>query len=223
MKPYSPLEEWTESPDLNFGLYERDGVKYYQVNGQPIASSKESFCETELANMMARPFRPAKQPKILVVGVGIGNIVNAFAEALPQKKASFEILDINSKSFSWFKEHLALDPDTPEKCEFFSERVVDYVKPKSGIYNGIFIDPELWRSYGQDEELTSKPYINHFVNALKMGGLLGVVTERPDKIVVGRMERSGLEVNVERFPSVVGGKRQRTIWLAKKGHYQKSH
>ena len=114
------------------------------------------------------------------------------------------------------------DAKTPARTAFSVEEVADYIRSKSNVYHGIFLDPELWRACGSTEDLMSKPYLNSFVNALKMGGLLGVITERVDKVVVGRMERSGLEVTVERLSAVAGGKRLRTIWLAKKGHYLKT-
>ena len=185
MKPYTLLCEHSESDDITYGLYERDGIKYYQVNTQPVSSSKEVNCEHELAFMMSRPFKPAKQPKFLVIGLGVGGYLNALAEALPQKKAIFEVLDLNSKSGSWFKEHLVEESSTIGRTEFITNKVVSYVKSKSDQYHGIFFDPELWRSFGNKEDLMSKPYLNYFVNALKMGGLLGMITERSDKIVLG--------------------------------------
>jgi len=223
MKPYTLLAENVTNEELTYGLYERDGVRYYQVNSDPVASSKEINCEYELAHMMARPFKPAKQPKVLVVGLGLGSFLNAIAESMPQEKAQFDVLDLNKDVFTWFKKYLAESEDTAPRTEFVVDKVSSYVKTKSNVYNAIFIDPELWRSCQNGEDLMSKPYLNYFVNALKMGGLLGVVTERPDKIVLGRMERSGFEVSVERISAVPGGKRQRTIWLAKKGHYQRAH
>lgn len=221
MKPYTLLRDSEGSDSITFGLYERDGVKYYQVNTQPVASSKESNCEKELARMMARPFRPANQPRVLIVGLGMGCALNAFAEELPQQKASFEVLDLNKEGLNWFNEYLIEDPETLMRTTFSVEAVQSFIRSKSDVYHAIFFDPELWRACGSKEDLTSKPYLNSFVNALKMGGLLGVITERSDKIIEGRMERAGLEVSVERLPAVSGGKRQRTIWLAKKGHYRK--
>jgi len=223
MKPYVQLAENTDSVDLSYGLYERDGVRYYQVNSDPIASSKEINCEYELAHMMARPFKPAKQPRVLVIGLGLGSFLNAIAESMPQEKAQFDVLDLNKDSFSWYKKFLAEEKSTAPRVEFAVDEVSSFVRSKAGVYNALFLDPELWRSSKNGEDLTSKPYLNYFVNALKMGGLLGMVTERPDKIVEGRMERCGFEVTVERIAAVPGGKRQRTIWLAKKGHYQRAH
>jgi len=219
MKPYTLLTEYQSSNDLTYGLYERDGNKYYQINSQPVASSKESNCETDLAFTLSRPFKPAKQPKVLIVGLGAGCFLNAISESMTQKKACFELIDPNPKAFEWFKEHLAQDEASVERTEFSPELVKSYVKSKAEKYNAIFVDPEYWRSTEQGEDLLSKIYINYFVNALKRGGLMGMVTERPDKIVQGRLERSGFEVNVERIAAVPGGKRQRTIWVAKKGHY----
>jgi|GEM_PF-6188001 len=220
MKPYTLLAEHKTNADITYGLYERDDVKYYQVNSDPIASSKEMNCEYELAHMMARPFRPAKQPRVLIVGLGIGSYLSAIAESMPQEKARFDVMDLNTKAFSWFTEYVS-DCDTiASRVEFIAEKVSVYVRSQTNVYNAIFVDSELWRSGQNGEDLTSKPYLNYFVNALKMGGLLGMVTERPDKIIEGRMERSGFEVTIERLAAVPGGKRQRTIWLAKKGHYQ---
>ncbi len=223
MKPYTLLAEYKQSDELTYGLYERDGVKYYQVNSDPITSSKEINCEYELAHMMSRPFRPAKQPKVLVVGFGLGSFLNAIAESMPQKKARFDVVDLNKESIKWFKEHLCEASDTLERTEFVVDKASAFVRAKTNEYNAIFVDPELWRSSKNGEDLLSKPYLNYFTNALKMGGLLGVVTERKDNIVLGRMERSGFEVTTERISAVPGGKRQRTIWLAKKGHYQREH
>jgi len=221
MKPYTLLEEYEADSSLSFALYERDGVKYYQVNSDPVASSKESHCEAEMGQMMAHPFRPARQPRFLVIGVGSGTFLNSIAEEIPQKKACFEVIDPNPKAFSWYKKHLIKGEVVLPRFEFETEEATDYLRSKSDVYHGIFIDPELWRSAKTGEDLTAKPFINSCVNSLKMGGLLGMVTERPDKIIEGRMERSGLEVTVERISAVPGGKRQRTIWLAKKGHYRK--
>lgn len=223
MKPYVQLAEHAADAELTYGLYDRDGVRYYQINSDPITSSKEDNCEYELAHMMARPFKPAKQPRVLIVGLGLGGFLNAIGESMPQEKAQFDIIDLNKESFTWYKKFLMADEGIAPRVEFSVDTVSSFVRSKSNVYNAIFVDPELWRSSKNGEDLMSKPYLNYFVNALKMGGLLGMVTERPDKIVSGRMERSGFEVSVERVAAVPGGKRQRTLWLAKKGHYQRPH
>lgn len=223
MKPYTLICKQETSSEITYGLYERDGVIYYQVNSTPLASNKETNCERELAQMMAQPFRAAKQPKILIIGLGIGATLNAFADALPQKKATFDILDLNKEAFSWFKKHLIETPETIARCNFQVGNVDEFIRSKTEHYHAIFIDPEFWRSLQNDEDLLSKPYLNHFVNALKRGGLLGLITERPNKIALGRLERSGLEVNIELCSVVAGGKRKRVTWLAKKGHYHRNH
>ncbi len=219
MKPYTLLAEYSHTDTTTYGLYERDGVKYFQVNTQPVSNSKETHCESELAQMMARPFRPARQPRFLLTGFGLGTYLNAINPHLPQQKAAYDLLDCNPKSFEWYQEHLVDDQHVIEKCEFHSEPLQKFLKPQCDVYHGIFVDPELWRGCGSQEDLTSKPMLNCFVNSLKMGGLFAMITERPDKIIQGRMERCGLEVTVERISAVPGGKRQRTIWFAKKGHY----
>ena len=221
MKPYNLLSEYNPSPHISFGLYERDGVKYYQVNTTPVTNDKEINCEYELAQMMARPFRPARQPKVLILGLGVGSFLNAVGESLPQKKASFDILDLNEKAFQWYKQYLQKDETIAEKSEFSCSKAVDYLKSRNDTYHAIFLDPELWRSSGSEEDITNKLYLNYFVSCLKRGGLLGIITERPDKILKARMQRCGLEVSFERVSAVPGGKRQRTLWLAKKGHYVK--
>lgn len=223
MKPYTLLHEHKVSDDLIYGLYERDGVRYFQVNSTPVTSSKEVNAERELAEMMSRPYRPANQPRILIIGFGLGAALHTFSKSLPQQKATFEILDLNKKAFEWYEEYEEVTPETMMRCVFSTDPVQSFIRSKANTYHGIFIDPELWRACGSSEDLMSKPYLNSYVNALKMGGLLGVITERPDKTIQGRMERSGLEVNTERVSAVSGGKRQRIIWLAKKGHYRKKH
>ncbi len=221
MKPYNLLSEHNQSPEINFSLHERDNVKYYQVNTTPVTNDKEINCEYELGQMMARPFRPARQPKVLILGLGVGGFLNAIGESLPQKKASFDILDINSKAFQWYKQYLKADDTIVERASFSCEKAADFLKTRNDTYHAIFMDPELWRSSGSEENITNKLYLNYFVSCLKRGGLLGLVTERPDKVLKARIQRCGLEVSFERVAAVPGGKRQRTLWLAKKGHYAK--
>ena len=136
-------------------------------------------------------------------------------------KALFDVIDLNTEAQNWFSEHLAADSEISLRTEFHSEEISSFLKTRSGLYHGIFFDPELWRGLGSEEDLTNKLYLNYLVSSLKHGGLLGMVTDRPDKVVQGRMERCGLQVTIERVSAVAGGKRLRTLWLAKKGHYKK--
>jgi hypothetical protein len=88
MKPRITLA----AADMNDGtpleLQEHDGRRYLLVQGQQICGPATRATEEELAKLAAAPFRPARQPNIWLVGLGLGHMVSAMIRELPQKRAA---------------------------------------------------------------------------------------------------------------------------------------
>ena len=110
MKPRITLAE-TPLPDGNtLTLQEHDGRKFLLVHGQQICGPATRAAEEELARLACAPFRPARQPKILFMGLGLGHAIAAVAKELPQKRATFIVAEPLAAISEWHRTFL---PDSP--------------------------------------------------------------------------------------------------------------
>jgi hypothetical protein len=58
---------------------------------------------------------------------------------------------------------------------------------------------------------------------LKYGGLLGLVSTRPVPGLEKELRKTGFEVATDLVPLSEKSKKNRTLYLARKGRYQRSH
>jgi len=99
--------------------------------------------EEELARIACQPFRPAKQPTVLVGGLGMGFTLAAAVESLPQKGATFIVAELTDAILEWNKTHMkSLHPGLLD-----DPRVVVKLKPVQKIiaeandfYSAIMLD-----------------------------------------------------------------------------------
>src|SRR6478752_2565293 len=110
MKPRITLAE-TPLPDGNIlALQEHDGRKSLLVHGQQICGPATRAAEEELARLACAPFRPARQPKLFFMGLGLGHTVAAGAKERPQKHATFIVAEPLAALPDW---HRQQTPESP--------------------------------------------------------------------------------------------------------------
>lgn len=225
MKPYQLITEEKSNTGATISLNERDGVFFLQSDSFPIVSSKEIFADERMAETLAQPFRPVKQPKVLVLGLGIGAATKELSKILLQKKGTFEILDPNPKALEWYKEYFSDQDSGENRFEFVNADWADWVGKKHAQYNIVLMDPEYWRAFDSSNsaELTTTKNLSLIANCVKGGGLLGFTTDRVPDGLKNRLQKRGFETTYERIQMVDGGKRQRTVWICKKGHFTSQH
>ena len=221
MKPRITLAE-TQLPDGNIlALQEHDGRKYLLVHGQQICGPATRAAEEELARLACAPFRPARQPKIFFMGLGLGHAIAAVAKELPQKRATFIVAEPLAAIAEWHRTHL---PDSPLLTD---ARVVleNDCSPaalirQEGSLHAILLHLDASptgqrnRTWVEERRWVSAAYEAH-----QQRCLLAIAGSRHVPTLTRRLQGSGFEVAEFTVPSSPKAKRPRflPIWLARKG------
>lgn len=221
MKPRITLAETTLPDGSTLALQEHDGRKSLLIHGQQICGPATRAAEEELARLACAPFRPARQPKIWLTGLGLGHALGAVSSELLQKRGTFIVAEPLAAIPEWHRQHL---PDSPFLTD---SRVVleDDCGPsalarKAGMLHAVLLHLDASpigprnRPWVDDRAWLAAAY-----ESLQPGGLLAIAGSRPVADLTRRLQRAGFDVAEFTVPASPGAKRSRVlpIWLARKG------
>ncbi len=174
-----------------------------------------------MARLACAPFRPARQPKILIVGLGLGHALAAVVEALPQKKAVFFVNEAQPVLADWHRAHIPDSPLADERVRLAADSGPEMFAPHSGLHAVIVRRDscpanERGAPWADDPRWLARAY-----EALQNGGLLAIASDRPAKETTRRLLRAGFSVAEHQTPVSPLAKRSRmaAVWLARKGRY----
>lgn len=219
MKPRITLGETQGEDGSILELQEHDGRRYLLVQGQQICGPATKATEEEIAKLAAAPFRPARQPRIWLAGLGLGHMLSSIIRELPQKRATYFVAESRAELVEWNREFF---PDTPlsdPRVIMENDSGPNALNKQSGTLHAILIHLDsaplaskqrLW--------INDKRWLSATYEALQPGGLLAIASTRKIPNVTRNLEREGYEV-VEHFvPAVPMAKKPRfvPIWLARK-------
>ena len=221
MKPRITLAE-TSLPDGGIlSFQEHDGRKSLLIHGQQICGPATRAAEEELARLACAPFRPARQPKIFMVGLGLGHTLAAVCSELKQKRGSFIVAEPILAIPEWHRAHL------PESPILNDERVVlenDCSPPAltrhAGMLHAILLHLDASPTGPRNRPwVDERRWLTAAFEALQAGGLLAIAGSRYIPNLTRNLQRSGFEVAEFTVPAVPGAKKTRLlpIWLARKG------
>ena len=228
MKPAVILAE-TRAPDgAPLTLIEHDGHYSLHSGGVQLESSFAHNGAAELGRLAAQPFRSARQPRLLLSGLGLGFVLSGLRTALPQKRAIFQVSEPLVDLPGWHRQHLA----ALHQGQLDDPRLIIR---REGLNDALRKDKEGWQALVIDADsslpqlgVTSPAGIPHssFLHrahsSLKEGGLLAVSCSTGHRSFEKKMQRAGFEVVHEMVPTSQKGKQKQrsTIWLARKGAYE---
>lgn len=219
MKPRITLAETTLSDNSTLLLQEHDGRRSLLIHGQQICGPSTRASEEELAKLAAAPFRPARQPRVWLLGIGLGNMLSAIIRELPQKRATYTIAENRSDLVEWNERFF---PETPLK----DHRVVleNDVGPgalnlQSGTLHAILIHLDSAPLGGRQKLLVNdKRWVSATYGALQPGGILAIAATQKMPNVSKNLEKEGYEVTEHLVPASAMAKKPRLlpIWIARK-------
>jgi spermidine synthase len=219
MKPRI-IHAQTTLPDGNsLELMEHDGRFFLQSHGQQLSGAATLLAEQELARLATHPFRPARQPKMMVLGLGLGNLVKNLAIAIPQKKAEFTVYEPIRDLAQWQKQFFPDDHcliDSRVRC--IHDLSISALARQQGGLHAILVQADACPLDQGKTLLDDRRWLAAMRDALQGGGVLGITAARIIPGMFSRLRRAGFEV-VEHFVEVnPGSKRPRRnpIWLARK-------
>jgi len=219
MKPRITLAETRLDDGTSLELQEHDGRRYLLVGSQQICGPATRASEEELAKLAAAPFRPARQPQVWVVGLGLGAMLKAIMEQLPQKRAIFTVAENRDELVDWNRKFCPESPVDDDRLLFEGDIGAQALNKRSGELHAILIHLDSAPLAGKDRALVNdKRWVSSAYQALQPGGLLAIASTTKMPNLTRNLERDGFEV-VEHFvPASPLAKKPRfvPIWLARK-------
>jgi len=219
MKPRITLAAAEVKDGTPLELQEHDGRRYLLVQGQQICGPATRATEEELAKLAAAPFRPARQPNIWMVGLGLGHMLGAIIRELPQKRATYHVAESRTDLVDWNREFFPETPLSDPRVVVEKDSGPDALNKQSGCLHAIMIHLDsaplaakqrLW--------VNDKRWLSATYEALQPGGLLAIASTRDIPNLTRNLEREGYEVVEHKVPAVPMAKKTRLvpIWLARK-------
>jgi spermidine synthase len=219
MKPRITLGETTIEDGSRLELQEHDGRRYLLVHGQQICGPATRATEEELAKLAAAPFRPARQPNIWMVGLGLGHMLSSIIRELPQKRATYHVAECRSEMLDWNREFFPETPLDDPRVVIESDTGANALNKQSGCLHAIMIHLDSAPLGGKGRLLVNdKRWLSATYEALQPGGMLAIASTRKLPTLTRNLEREGYEVVEHLVPAVPMAKKPRLvpIWLARK-------
>ncbi len=219
MKPRINLAETTLPDGSPLVLQEHDGRRYLIVQGQQICGPASRAAEEELAKLAAAPFRPARQPRVWLIGLGLGHMLESIIRELPQKRAVYTVAENRSELPAWNREFFAETPLDDPRVVIESDASAGALNKQSGCLHAIMIHLDSAPLGSRGRLLVNdKKWLSATYEALQPGGLLAIAASRNVPNLTRNLEREGYEVVEHQVPAIPQAKKTRLIpiWLARK-------
>jgi len=219
MKPRITLGETTLEDGSPLELQEHDGRRYLIIHGQQICGPATRATDEELAKLAAAPFRPARQPRIWMVGLGLGHMLEAMIRELPQKRAVYTVAESRSALPEWNRKFFPESQLNDSRVVIESDTSANALNKQSGCLHAILIHLDSAPLAGKGRlYINDKRWLSATYEALQPGGLLAIASTRKLPSLTRNLEREGYEVVEHMVPAVPMAKKTRLvpIWLARK-------
>lgn len=221
MKPRITLAETVLPDGSTLALQEHDGRKSLLIHGQQICGPATRAAEEELARLACAPFRPARQPRIWMAGLGLGHTLAAVAAELRQKRATFIVAEPLADLPEWHRKHL---PDSPllhdSRVMLETDCSPAALTRQAGLLHAILLHLDASPTGPRNRPwVDERRWVSAAYEALQAGGLLAIAGSRPVPNLTQRLQRSGFEVAEFTVPASPDAKKSRflPIWLARRG------
>ncbi|MDB4354221.1 hypothetical protein N9Z02_02845 [Akkermansiaceae bacterium] len=220
MKPRNTVSQTQAYSRQPLDLIEHDGRYFLECLGRQVDGQHIGRPAHDLMEMVCQPFRPAKQPRILFLGLGFGHAVVAARHHLPQEKAAFVIFPEAEEVPEWLQEHLPENPLDDERVHLETRGPFNPIPEKYSGSQAVIMDLDHLEGLSPSGYKPAHPAsLANIYQLLKSGGLLGIIGSRLDSGLKKNLQRCGFEVVHAFAPLSDKSKKNRTLYLARKGHY----
>jgi len=201
-------------------LQEHDGRRYLVQDGIETAGPRTRHVERELARIACAPFRPARQPRVWILGLGLGELLDATCEALPQRRARFTVVEPVAALPGWLREQApdsALADD--ERVEVVSDPGPAALRARAGGLHAIQLHPHTPPEAAPGSPwFEDRGWLEAAREALQSGGLLAIGSSTKLGGLERRLAGAGFETARHLVESNPRARRPRrhTILLARR-------
>lgn len=223
MKPTIVLASTRNADENTLALLEHDGHYYLQLDGTPLQSSFAHGAQSELARLACAPFRPVRQPRLLLAGLGLGFTLATAREALPQRRATFLVAEPCAELPAWHRRFLAdLHPGQlgDPRVHLEPKDVAAVLDAQREGLHAILLDAGGTAPLPGVTDQSGVPvssFLHRAHSTLKEGGLLAVACSNDSPSLERRLRQAGFDVAHQSVPASHKGKQKRrsSIWLAR--------
>lgn len=221
MKPRITLAETTLPDGTVLGIHEHDGRRYLQHGAIQLAGPATRVSERELGRIACAPFKPVRQPKVWMVGLGLGEVLAGAMESLLQKRGTFYVAEVWPVIVQWHREFLPESPAlTDSRVEILPDPGPAGLHGFDGELHAVLIHADTAPLAGKSRGLhEDNRWLAAAHGALQPGGLLGIASSRPVPDIERKLSRAGFEVVRHEIDATPNARRPRRhfLWLARKG------
>ncbi len=221
MKPRITLAETALPDGSTLTLQEHDGRKSLLIHGQQICGPATRAAEEELARLACAPFRPARQPKLFFVGLGLGHALAAASSELKQKRGAFIVAEPLAALPEWHRQHLPESPLlTDSRVLLENDCGPSALAQHAGMLHAILLHLDASPTGPRNRPwVDDRRWVSAAYEALQAGGLLAIAGSRSVPNLTRNLQRSGFDVAEFSVPASPDAKKSRflPIWLARKG------
>jgi spermidine synthase len=227
MKPRIILAHTTLPDGGTLELHEHDERFYLHSHGQQLAGTAMRFAEDELAKLGTHPFRPARQPKVWIMGLGLGGLTQSVCAALPQKKGNFTVFEPIRELVTWqktfFKDNNAL---LDSRVSVVHDLSPSSLARESGSVHAILLQADSCPLEKGKILFEDRRWLGAARDALQAGGMLGITSIRKIPGLYMRLRKAGFDVSEHLVEAQTNSKRPRRfpLLLARKpaGQHEES-
>jgi len=202
VKPLERLGEACAPDGTRLTLTRRDDEFMILANGLPLMTSRMHGSEQALATLGCRTV-PARSPRVLVGGLGMGFTLRAALDALPAD-GIVVVAELIPEVIEWNRGPLGPLADHPlddARVRIDVRDVRETLRTSRTAFDAILLDvdnsPEAF-TVRDNASLYGDEGIRTVRDALRPGGVLAIWSDRDDSRFKARLKRAGFEVTAER-------------------------
>lgn len=218
MKPRFKHSETILPNGSTLSLHEHDGRLYLACDGVQTSGPGTRVAETELGSIACSPFRPVRQPRIWIAGLGLGFTLEGVRSTLLQKRAIFYVAEPAADLPGWLRQHLD-DASFLDDPRLIFRPGTELGSLSTDGLNALLIHadtaplPDPKPPYFEDRR-----WLNTAYDTLRPGGIFAVASSRPMRQFGRQLERCGFSAVHHEINASPRSRRPRFhhLWLGRK-------
>lgn len=201
-------------------FYRHDGAYAIRIGGVDLMTTRRFHSEEQLAELVCRPLRDRRRPRVLIGGLGLGFTLKAALRTLPAD-ASVLVVEIVAEVIEWNRNPeypLASEALADPRVELRHGDVADVMRESRNEFDAIILDVDNGAealTTGGNARLYRTAGVRIAAAAIRPGGRLAYWSANDDPRFAKLLRREGLAVESVRVRAHATSGGKHTLLLAR--------